>query len=651
MGLFGAMTASVSGLASQGQAISVISDNLANTNTVGYKNSKALFSQLVTSSGVGGTEYNAGGINTAVRRDQATQGSLNASNNVTDLAISGNGFFRVADTADVNTSTQYFYTRAGAFSENKEGFLVSPSGYYLQGWRTDSSGEIANLQNLANVELQSVGVSAQATSTLTLGVNLNSTEVPISAIYDTTGTLATGLTNILASTNEGIYLTDARVYDSQGSARDVTFAFSKRASNTWDWQLYTDGSNIQSGIEGVETLIQSGTLEFNTSGTLKYANPTTVDAVWADGVDSSTITLNFGDFSGGNTVSSTSTGLGFQTTTVPAITATADTSPGVLDIDDVRFPATFTAATYTLRRVDATHVALYDATNTTLVEAEVGTVTGTGAQTLTFPSGLQIDVGSSFTLATVSDAAAIGTVTVGTSNAGNALSITVESESVTPGTYMLRKTSATTMGLYNAAGTTLLESAAIGGTGTREVYFATNQIRATFSTTFDETSGFYPTTVGTFVVTDQAAQGDGLANNGIIQYASDFNTSFINQDGFASGNLSAIQVDENGFVAGTFTNGETKKLYKIAIAVFQNPRGLESVSGSLLRTTDSSGQALIKQPGVSGTGRIVSGALEGSTTDIATEFSNMIVAQRAFQANSKVITTVDQMLNELLQLR
>jgi flagellar hook protein FlgE len=104
-------------------------------------------------------------------------------------------------------------------------------------------------------------------------------------------------------------------------------------------------------------------------------------------------------------------------------------------------------------------------------------------------------------------------------------------------------------------------------------------------------------------------------------------------------------------VAGTFTNGETKKLFKVAIAIFQNPRGLESISGSLLRTTDQSGQALIKEPGVSGTGRIVSGALEGSATDIATEFSAMIVAQRAFQANSKVITTVDQMLNDLLQLR
>lgn len=652
MGLFGAMTASVSGLSSQGQAISVISDNLANTNTVGYKNSRALFSQLVTSSGVGGTEYNAGGINTSTRRDQSTQGSLNASNSVTDLAIAGNGFFRVADTEAVGSSTQYFYTRAGAFAENKEGYLVSPSGYYLQGWRTDSTGNIANLQDLVNVELQSVGVSAQATSELTLGVNLNSTEIPISALYDTTDTLANDLVDVLASTNEGVYLTDARMYDSQGSARDVTFAFSKKAANLWDWQLYTDGSNIQSGTTGVETLIVNGTLEFNTSGTLKYATPTTTSIPWSGGVDASSVTLNFGDFSGGNVVSSTSTGLRFQTTTSPVGTASAD-GTGVMGVSDIRTDGTTTAGTYVLRKLSATTVGLYDSTNTTVVAGSgTITVTATGAQTINFAGvGVAIDVGATFDMSGVAANASIGTITLGTSNAGNVLGISIEDEAFTPATYTLRKTSATTMGLYNAAGTTLIESAAIGSTGTREVYFSTNKVRATFSTTFDETNTFYPATVGTFTVTDTAAQGDGLANNGVIQYASDYNTSFVNQDGFGSGNLSAIQVDEQGFVAGTFTNGETKKLFKVAIAIFQNPRGLEAISGSLLRTTDSSGQALIKEPGVSGTGRIVSGALEGSTTDIATEFSSMIVAQRAFQANSKVITTVDQMLNDLLQLR
>lgn len=555
MGLFGALTASVSGLAAQGQAISVISDNLANTNTVGYKASRALFSQLVTSSGVSGTEYNAGGLSTDVRRDQSTQGSLNASNSVTDLAISGNGFFRVSDSKDISTSTTYYYTRNGAFSENKEGYLVNGQGYFLQGWRTDSDGNIANLQDLVNVELQSVGVSAQATRDVNLGVNLDSTQNPITSLYDTTGTLAASLTNIRSSANASVYLVDARIYDSQGTARDVTFAFSKRASNLWDWQVYTDGANIQGGAAGSKSLIGSGTLQFNPSGTLKYATGTTVTANWAGGVTPSTVNLNFGDYSGGKVV-------------------TANT-----DLD-------FTDGVYNLA---------------------------------------------------------------------------VENENMPNGVYTLRYTGPGTVDIVDA-GNNVVASGTISTAGTdREVVIenTTNNVKVRLSVagTYDAQPGgatlpgTYPVNQGTFTVGSQAALDKGLANDGVIQYASSFNTSFINQNGFGSGNLSAIQIDENGYVSGTFTNGETKKLYKVALAVFQNPRGLEAISGSLLRVTDVSGQALIKQAGNAGTGRIVSGVLEGSTTDIANEFSQMIVAQRAFQANSSVITTVDQMLNNLLQLR
>lgn len=549
MGLFGAMTASVSGLSAQGEAISVISDNLANTNTIGYKATRALFSQLVTTSGSGGTAFNAGGVSSITQRDQNTQGSLNNTSSVTDLSIAGNGFFRVASDDVPDGDTEYFYTRAGSFSENKSGFLVNPAGYYLQGWRTNSQGVIDNLQDLVNVELQSVGVSAQATTEVEMGINLNASTPAISALYDTTAALtATGgtLDDILASTSSDIFITDIRLFDAQGGARDVSLAFSKRAANLWDWQLYTDGSNLQGGTAGTETRITNGTVRFNTNGTLKYVTGATdIDITWADGVQSSQVDLLMGDYTGGKVV-------------------TTQTSTGFTD-----------------------HV----------------------------------------------------------------MDIAVEDETFAAGTYTIRKSSASTISLYDAAGTGLIETASIGASGVREIYFSTSGVRLTVSNNFDETAGAYPSTVGTFVVTDVAQFDEGRGNDGIIQYSSTSNTTFVNQDGFGSGLLSAIQVDENGFVAGTFTNGETKKLYKLALGVFQNSKGLEAVSGSMLRVTDISGPALIKQPGEGGTGRLVSGSLEGSTTDIANEFSQMIVAQRAFQASSTVITTVDQMLNELLQLR
>ena len=274
MSLFGAMTASVSGLGAQGQAISVISDNLANTNTIGYKSSRSLFSQLVTSAG-NNVAYNAGGVDTNVRRTQNTQGSFITSSSKTDLAISGNGFFRVADNKVNSTNTSFYFTRAGSFSEDKEGYLVNPDGFYLQGWKTDSLGNILNIQDPRAIELQSVGVSAQATTELSIDANLTSTS-DINDNYDTSAALTTSLNAMVATPTQFDYVTDLRVYDAQGGARDMSIGFSKRGANFWDFTIYTDGANIQGGTSGTATLIGNGTLRYTPTGALKYATGLTL---------------------------------------------------------------------------------------------------------------------------------------------------------------------------------------------------------------------------------------------------------------------------------------------------------------------------------------------------------------------------------------
>jgi flagellar hook protein FlgE len=545
------MTASVSGLNAQGQAISVISDNLSNTNTIGYKASRSLFSQMVTSSGVSGTSYNAGGTAASVGRDQGAQGSFVSSTSTTDLAISGNGFFRVADNKTNTTSTGFYFTRAGSFSQDKEGFLVNPDGYYLQGWKTDTDGTILNVQEPTAISLQSVGISAQPTTEFSLDANLNSTTV-INPLYSTSATRNAALDAMLSDTSKADFTTDIRVYDAQGGARDMTVLFSKNSANSWDWQMVTDGSNVQGGVPGTTVRVGSGSLEFNSNGSLKnmkYDSGTALDIQWAGGVNASSISLNFGDFTGGKIVTGTTAGLQF--------------ADGVLNVTAEK-PG-LAAGTYTLVNTAANQF------------------------TLTTPMGTDV-------------------VTVNTPI-----------------------------------------------TGTQELYFANSGVRITIDDTFDPDpgAGTYTPAVnaGTFTVGNVGPLDKGLGTDGITQLSAAFNTSAVNQNGFGAGTLSSIAIDADGFVNGTFTNGEVKKLYKVALAVFQNPNGLEVVNGSLLRTTDASGQALLKEPGVGGTGSIIGGSLEGSTTDIAGEFSNMIIAQRAFQASSKVITTVDQMLNELLQLR
>jgi flagellar hook protein FlgE len=107
----------------------------------------------------------------------------------------------------------------------------------------------------------------------------------------------------------------------------------------------------------------------------------------------------------------------------------------------------------------------------------------------------------------------------------------------------------------------------------------------------------------------------------------------------------------DGTLVGVFSNGLKQSLGQIALANFNNPAGLEKVGGSMYRTTVNSGTQLLGQAGTAGRGLLSSGTLEMSNVDLAQEFTNLIVAQRGFQANSRVITTSDQILEDLVNLK
>ena len=138
MSLYGAMFSGVSALNAQSQALGMIADNISNVNTVGYKTTKASFATLVTRSS---PNFHApGGVRSSPIQAVDRQGLLQASANATDIAISGDGFFVVTDTSAPTASDTRFYTRAGQFSTDTNGFLKSPSGHFLQGWATDAAG-------------------------------------------------------------------------------------------------------------------------------------------------------------------------------------------------------------------------------------------------------------------------------------------------------------------------------------------------------------------------------------------------------------------------------------------------------------------------------------------------------------------------------
>jgi flagellar hook protein FlgE len=200
-------------------------------------------------------------------------------------------------------------------------------------------------------------------------------------------------------------------------------------------------------------------------------------------------------------------------------------------------------------------------------------------------------------------------------------------------------------------GDSLSGNAEIGGQGT--LLFDTTGALVSQSTTTNDFSfagGAAPNQAIAFDFgTDTTGGGSGL--DGVTQYAANSGVSGLNQDGYGSGSLQGIAIDQYGTLTGSFDNGRTRALGQIAVANFNSPSNLQSVGNNLFSESPGSGPVIVGSPGNQGMGLIKASTLELSNVDLATEFVNMITAQRGFQANSKVVTTSDEVLAELVNLK
>ncbi len=141
------------------------------------------------------------------------------------------------------------------------------------------------------------------------------------------------------------------------------------------------------------------------------------------------------------------------------------------------------------------------------------------------------------------------------------------------------------------------------------------------------------------------------ATDGVTQFAGEFAVSFLNQDGLTFGNFAGITIDNEGVLTSLFDNGTQIPVYQIPLALFANPNGLIARDGNAYSQSDRSGQVLLNPAQIGGSGRITSSALEASNVDLAEEFARMIVTQRAYSASAKIITSADEMLEELIRIR
>jgi flagellar hook protein FlgE len=292
MSIYGALLSGVSALSAQSQALGIISDNISNTNTIGYKTSRSNFSTLVVPS-QGSSSYAPGGVLARPQSLIDRQGLLQASSSPTDIAVSGNGFFVVNTSAQpTSTSGTYMFTRAGSFTSDLDGYLRNAAGFYLQGWPIDASGNIPSNRNdlaaLDTINLKTLAGTAEPTTTLSLQANLLSSE-PAEAY--TAGDMAAG-------TVTPHFERSVQIFDSKGGSRTLTFGFFRDDSappNEWAAEAYIRPASDVTNANG---LVASGNITFNTDGSFASTTlPATLNIntyAASLGIAPSAIALNFG---------------------------------------------------------------------------------------------------------------------------------------------------------------------------------------------------------------------------------------------------------------------------------------------------------------------------------------------------------------------
>lgn len=434
MSLFGAMNTAISGLSSQSSAFGNISDNVANSQTVGYKRIDTNFIDYLTTSTA--AHNDPGAVVATPDYVNNVQGAVTQTDNPLGLAITGQGFFAVSQrNGEANNiptfSPQQFYSRAGDFQMDKNGFLVNSAGNYLNGWPVDITTGTVNQNTLKPIQVTQTVYNPVATSNVTLSANLPATP-------------ATSPTQ-----------SDIDVYDSLGKMHTVTLNWVQSSPSNW---------------------------------TVQVASPDDVTAP-----DRGTADVTFG-------------ANGVPAGTIGQLSA------------DVNNPGSIQTSSY--------------APNT--------------AATVSFTTDF--------------------------------------------------------------------------GTGSAQ----TIQLN-----------------IGTFGQT-----------NGVTQYAgSTFDLRGVTQNGVPPGAFSSVSTQSNGNIVINYDNGQSRVIAQVPVITFNDPNGLQRQNGQAFTASADSGAPLAESAGTNGAGTLVTESVESSNVDIATEFTKLIVAQQAYSANTKMVTTASQMLQQTIDMK
>ena len=229
MSLSSSLFSGISGLNTLGNAMTVIGDNIANVNTVGFKSSRVTFQDVLsqTVSTTAGTAQVGRGTSLADITSSFSQGSFESTDSTTDLAIGGAGFFVVRDPSNVNNE---YYTRSGQFSFDKDGNFVNPAGYIVRGWELDQNGQ--DIGSITDITMSSFTSPPSATDRITVVTNLDSGAQNLSAALH----LEWDAQNAIPIADTAYeYQTTVKIYDSLGDTHDLTLYYDPGTGSTWEF--------------------------------------------------------------------------------------------------------------------------------------------------------------------------------------------------------------------------------------------------------------------------------------------------------------------------------------------------------------------------------------------------------------------------------
>jgi flagellar hook protein FlgE len=615
--MLNALTSALSGMRSNQSALDVTADNIANSNTPGFKKSIASFSTALqqTSYYGSGSSANLGGTNpvqvglgasvSAISRDM-TQGSLEATGNALDLAVQGDGFFAVSD------GIQTYYTRLGTFDIDSSGYVVlDGTGYRLTGntysMQLNSSGDQTINKTGTAIQIPTGSTLApQRTTSITMQGNLDASTATL------TGTSLQSILPLVTGSDgqaatESTMLSDLSIFNgTAGSAGDTLTLYLLGTQ--------PDGTTFSTSVD-IHPWDDPGTGTGTVGELVDALNAALVDG---SGTRFGKVTLDDGLL-------------------VASAVTTGDSFSLFVNEQD---PATFAGGTVPDDFLDSAsgfdvNAWMYaDASNSNfmwyrtrmspeVVSSSIQIYDGQGGehtvQVRYYPTGSQVD---SLTgeIMTMWDMIVSANPDEGTVVDDLVSGIVFDSDGRFTGDVGT-----------SAAGTVLTDSGFVGDPSSA-------QIRIDWVSTGPSD----PPTVDIDL-------GKALSLEGLTGFGASSTASASEQDGYAASSLDSISVSTTGDILGLYTNGKTVKIAQIALSVFANPAGLVATGGTMYQAGANSGLAVSRTAG-EGAGMISTGVLESSNVDIASEFARLIVAQSGYQASAKVIQTSQEMLDTAIGL-